>query len=151
MFGALTFATVTPHSSGDESTLNGWGSWTHQGVGLELYNQAYALALPAVLPSLLILGLPLLLSILIMCNVGRRPLFITNAVFASLACLVALWLVLDPSDMVVTFSTEPAGYIDSHYNFAAGPSAILNLLACLVVLVSSVVGAVLARRHYPQR
>ncbi|MFW0789770.1 hypothetical protein [Gordonia sp. CPCC 205333] len=149
MFGTLTFTTITPHASGDESTANGWGVWTHQGTGLELYNEAYALVLPGVLPSLLILGLPTLLAILVMFNVGRRPLFILTAAFAVFACSAALWLVLNPSDLVVTLGTDSSGYIDSHYDVSTGPSAILVLLACVVVLASSSVGAVLSRRAAP--
>lgn len=141
-FGFLTFTVITPKASGDDSTVSGWGRWTKLGEAIELRANSDVFVMPGVLPAVLILFPTLFCAIFILCNIGRRPMAIINAVFAFVAAIPSLWLVLDPSDVVFIFNSRSTVVLDTAYDYATGPAAILTLLACVAVLIGSIVGAI---------
>ena len=141
VFGFLTFATVTANDGGD-STFNGWAHWTSQGEGLPLMGGSHAVVFPGVLLPLLILFPTLLSSILILCNVARRGFSAVNVVFGVIGAGVATVAVVDPSAVVGTFDNDSSQYVDAHYTFSAGPSAILNVVLGVVVVLLGIGGII---------
>ncbi|MGC4935366.1 hypothetical protein ACLQ3C_16985 [Gordonia sp. DT30] len=141
LFGFLTFATVTRIGAGD-STFSGWGHWTSQGEGLPLIGGAEAVIFPGVLLPLLILFPTLLSSILILCNVARRGFAVVNMVFGIIGAGVATAAVVDPSLVVATFDDRSSQYVDAHYTFSAGPSAILNVVLGVAVVLLAIGGII---------
>ncbi|GAB10937.1 hypothetical protein GOARA_063_01360 [Gordonia araii NBRC 100433] len=144
--GFTTFTTVVANSTGASSTINGFGRWTHQGEGLPLRFGASAMTLGGVYPTLLVLLPVLILAILIVCNVGRRPIAIINTVVAILAALLALTFILRPDFTTITFNERSGRYIDANYTFSAGPSAYFTLVVCLVIVAASVAVAIVGGR-----
>ncbi|MEZ5209981.1 hypothetical protein [Gordonia sp. (in: high G+C Gram-positive bacteria)] len=144
-FGFLNFTLITPHASGVASTADGWGRWTHQGPALELYDGASAsLLMVAIIPVILLVP-TLLGAVFILCNVGRRAFFIVDAVFAALATAAIGYFVARPDDTTLVSDTRSNDYIMSHYDFATGAGGYLILVTCILVIIMSIAGAVLAR------
>jgi hypothetical protein len=138
VFGFLTFATVTRNGESEGSTFNGWAHWTSQGEGLPLTDGSHAVIFPGVLLPLLILFPTALSSILIMCNVGRRPFAAVTILFGVIATAVATLAVVNPSVVVGTFDDSSATFIDANYSFSPGPSAILNVVIGIVIVMLAI-------------
>ncbi|OHU81187.1 hypothetical protein BKN37_27240 [Mycobacterium talmoniae] len=140
--GFLTFTYVTPKASGDNSMISGWGEWTHQGEDLPLHHGASAMIVPGVLLPLLILLPTVLMAIIILCNIARRPLSIVSTLFAVVASLLALGLTMAPDDVVIVFDSSSNDYIDKHYDFSTGPSAWLSAAMCILITVCCIGGII---------
>lgn len=145
--GYLTFTVITPRETGEESTASGWGTWTHQGAGLELHENSSAVMLKVVLVPLVILVPTLLGALFILLNLGRRAWFIVNAVFAVLATAAIAYFVANPDNTTLVFDPDSNDYIMSNYDFAAGSGAYLILIGCVAVVVVSIIGAVVSQKR----
>lgn len=149
LFGFLNFTLITPHESGVASTANGWGRWTHLGPAIELYDHTSASLLMVDLFPTMLLMPAVAGAILILFNLGRRPLFAMNAVFAALATAAIGYFVANPDDTTLVFDSHSNDYIMEHYTYATGTGGYLILATCVTVVLGSIIGAVLARKGPP--